>query len=82
MTSEVAFAAVVLAGGQGTRLGGTDKALLDVGGASLLSRVLDAVNAAERVVVVGPRRPGFEHVCWTAEEPSGGGPSAGIVAGM
>jgi molybdopterin-guanine dinucleotide biosynthesis protein A len=34
---------VVLAGGQGTRLGGVNKALLDVGGRRVIERVLDAL---------------------------------------
>lgn len=80
--TEFAVDAVVLAGGQGERLGGTDKAMLEVGGEPLLSRVIAATESLEHVVVVGPRRPGFERVFWTVEEPAGGGPSAGIVAGL
>lgn len=74
--------AIVLAGGRGDRLGGRDKALVQVGGRSLLARVLDATPDARRVVVVGPPRPGIGGVVWTTEEPPGGGPAAGIVAGM
>lgn len=74
--------AIVLAGGRGLRLGGQDKALLEVGGRPLLERVLDATAAAGTVVVVGAPRPGIDGVHWTCEEPSGGGPAAGIVAGL
>ena len=73
---------IVLAGGRGERLGGQDKALLEVGGRSLLARVLEATVDARTVVVVGAPRPGIDGVHWTSEEPSGGGPTAGIVAGM
>lgn len=78
----LAYDVVVLAGGSGERLGGTDKALLEVGGVSLLTRILRATAAAHRIVVVGPRRPGTTGVLWTTEDPPGGGPVAGIVAGL
>ena len=76
------FDAVVLAGGQGRRLGGTGKAEVVVGGRALLDRALDAVAGARRRVVVGPpalARPG---VPTTLEEPPLGGPVAGIDAGL
>lgn len=71
----------MLAGGRGSRLGGVDKALLVVDGRTLLDRVLDAVGGPARAVVVGPRRdvPG---VRWAREEPPGGGPVAGLAAGL
>jgi molybdopterin-guanine dinucleotide biosynthesis protein A len=80
-----AFDAIVLAGGAGRRMGdplGTDKALLEVGGVRLLDRVLAAVGDAERIVVVGPRRPTSRSVLWTIEEPAGSGPAAAIVQGL
>ena len=83
--SASAYAAVVLAGGRARRLGGTDKPRLDVGGRSILSRVLSAVSGAERVVVVGSRDPSdvvSERVRWVCEEPPGGGPVAGLAAAM
>jgi len=61
---------------------GTDKASLDVGGVTLLDRVLAAVAAAQRVVVVGPRRPTASPVTFTTEEPAGCGPAAAIVHGL
>ncbi|MCU1657529.1 MAG: molybdopterin-guanine dinucleotide biosynthesis protein [Pseudonocardiales bacterium] len=76
------YDAIVLAGGRGTRLAGADKPALDVGGASLLDRVLSAVAAAERIVVVGPPRPVARPVVWCQEQPAGGGPVAGIDAGL
>lgn len=72
---------IVLAGGSGTRLGGVDKAALEVAGRRLLDRVLDSAAAARRVVVVGPVSV-LEPVLQTVEEPPGGGPVAGIAAGM
>lgn len=73
---------LVLAGGRGERLGGRDKAALEVGGRSLLERVLEAAPVlGGRVVVVGdtPVPPG---VLRTLEDPPDGGPVAGIAAGL
>jgi len=75
------FDAVVLAGGQGSRLGGVSKADLVVGGVRLLDRVLEAVAGASTVVVVG-RVTAPEGVLVTSEEPAGSGPAAGIAAGL
>ncbi|MDP9407857.1 MAG: NTP transferase domain-containing protein [Actinomycetota bacterium] len=76
------YGALVLAGGGARRLGGADKPSLDVGGRSLLQRVVDAVPDAEPVVVVGPERPLDREVVWTREDPPGGGPVAALVAGL
>ncbi|WP_433873509.1 molybdenum cofactor guanylyltransferase [Saccharopolyspora sp. CA-218241] len=79
---EPAMAAVVLAGGRARRLGGVDKVLLPVGAATLLDRVLGAVAGSAPIVVVGPRRATGAPVLWTREEPPGGGPLAGLAAGL
>lgn len=73
--------AIVLAGGRGERLGGADKAGLDIDGHTLLDRALVAVGSVPAVVVASARRlpPG---VLGTSEEPPGGGPAAGVVAGV
>lgn len=76
------FDVVVLAGGSARRLGGVDKPSLEVGGRSLLDRVLDAVTGASRVVVVGPMRTTDRPVTWCREEPPGGGPVAALAAGL
>jgi molybdopterin-guanine dinucleotide biosynthesis protein A len=76
------FDAVVLAGGESRRLGGRDKVLETVGGVRLLDRVVAAVDAAQTVVVVGEPRPGIAGVTWTREQPPGGGPVAGLAAGL
>jgi molybdopterin-guanine dinucleotide biosynthesis protein A len=78
----MSFDAIVLAGGSASRLGGADKAELVVGGMRLLDRVLDAVAAADRVVVVGPERHTARPVTWTREVPAGGGPVAALAAGL
>ncbi|GHC37103.1 NTP transferase domain-containing protein [Streptomyces cinnamoneus] len=76
------YDAVVLAGGAARRLGGADKPAVRVGGRPLLDRVLSACAGAGRTVVVGPRRPTVRPVTWTREEPPGGGPLAGLAAGL
>ncbi|MCQ8773696.1 NTP transferase domain-containing protein [Streptomyces telluris] len=76
------YDAVVLAGGAARRLGGADKPTLRVGGRTLLDRVLEACADAEETVVVGPRRPTARPVRWAREEPPGGGPLAGLAAGL
>jgi molybdenum cofactor guanylyltransferase len=80
---EVGYAAIVLAGGGGRRLGGRDKPALPVGGRAMLGRVLDAVGAASPRVVVGPARPDVpDDVVQVREHPPGGGPVAAIAAGL
>lgn len=72
--------AVVLAGGRGSRLGGVDKASLELGGETLLTRTLRAVAGAGRVVVVGDvEAPGAVVI---QEEPRFSGPAAAIGAGL
>lgn len=71
---------VVLAGGTGQRLSGTDKAEVVVAGQRLLDRVLAAAPGARRRVVIGPVRPTAEQVTWCREHPPGGGPVAALAA--
>lgn len=79
-TGAMVWDAIVLAGGRGSRLGGVDKAALEVGGESLLSRTLHAVAGAQRVVVVGEVDvPG---VVVVQEQPRFAGPAAAIGAGL
>ncbi|WP_437582609.1 molybdenum cofactor guanylyltransferase [Paramicrobacterium sp. CJ85] len=75
-------AAIVLAGGRGSRLGGVDKASVDIDGRMLLEHVLAAVSAASPTIVVGPphlERPGVTVV---REDPPFSGPVAGIAAAL
>ena len=74
--------AIVLAGGTGLRLGGVDKAALDLNGVTLLERALAATVSATEVVVVGQPVPTSREVAWTVEDPPLGGPAAGLLAGL
>lgn len=76
------FAAVLLAGGRGSRLGGVHKPALVVAGSTLLDRCVHAVADAEPVVVVGPETATATPALWTREQPPGGGPVAGLAAGL
>jgi len=76
-----ASAAVILAGGRGRRLGGTDKPALVVGGRSLLATAL-AAAAGGPIVVVGPTRDLPPGVRPAVEKPAGGGPAAAVAAGF
>jgi len=77
---------IVLAGGRGSRLGGAVKPAVEVGGRTLLSRVLDARAFVRHVVVVGPAvaesAAGDTPAIWALEDPPFGGPVAGIAAGL
>jgi len=77
------YAAIVLAGGSGRRLGGTAKPTLPVGGRRLLDRVLAALPTASPLVVVG-RVPGGvpAGVLAALEDPPGSGPVAATSAGV
>jgi molybdopterin-guanine dinucleotide biosynthesis protein A len=76
------WSAIVLTGGTGRRLGGTDKAGLELRGASLLDHLVDGLPATVPVVVAGPDRPVNRPVHFRPEQPPGGGPVAGIASGV
>jgi molybdopterin-guanine dinucleotide biosynthesis protein A len=86
------FAAVILAGGRGRRLGGADKPGLLVGSAPMAAIVARAVAdaGARRVVVVGPHRPELTEIgdrvpgglAFVREEPPGAGPVPALRAGL
>lgn len=76
------FGAVVLTGGTGARMAGADKAALELDGATLLERALAATADATEVVVVGDPVVTPRPVTWTREDPPGGGPAAGLLAGI
>jgi molybdopterin-guanine dinucleotide biosynthesis protein A len=75
------FAAVILAGGRAARLGGVDKASVEIAGRTLLAHAIDAAIDASEVVVVGEPVPTERPVTFTYESPRYGGPVAGLLTG-
>jgi molybdopterin-guanine dinucleotide biosynthesis protein A len=80
-----AIAAVILAGGRGTRLGGAIKANVAVGGVRLLERVAEAVRVQASPVLVAVGRFGAEALPLPEDlvgvaDPEG--PEAGPLAGL
>lgn len=73
--------AVVLAGGASRRFA-PDKLGESVEGQPLLDRTLASLPEQMRVVVVGSVRKVARPVIFTSEDPPGGGPAAGLVAGV
>ncbi len=80
----IALAAVVLAGGRGTRLGGRDKAELRLSGERLVDRAAAAVRAvgADPIVVVGPERAAVPGCAIVREDPPFTGPLAALEAAL
>src|SRR6266516_7706711 len=88
------LAAIVLAGGRASRLGGADKPGLVVGGRTLLATAVGAATGAGagHVVVVGPARTGLAsgaratgsscRVVFVREHPPGAGPVAALRRGL
>ena len=72
----------MLTGGGAARLGGADKASIEVGDRTLLEHALAALTDAAEIVVVGSDVPTSRPVTFTREDPAGGGPVAGLLAGL
>ena len=73
---------IVLSGGGAVRIQGADKASIEVGGATLLEHALGALVDLPEVVVVGEQVPTSRPVTFVREDPPGGGPAAGLLAGL
>jgi molybdopterin-guanine dinucleotide biosynthesis protein A len=73
---------IVLTGGAAVRFQGADKASIEVGGVTLLEHVLGALAEVPDVVVVGPEVTTSRPVTFLREDPPGGGPAAGLLAGL
>lgn len=83
-SAATAFDAIVLVGGAGSRLGGVDKAAVELAGRTLVSYALEAVDAARTLVVVGETAAAEvpERAIRVVEDPPRSGPAAGTVAGL
>jgi molybdopterin-guanine dinucleotide biosynthesis protein A len=72
---------VVLAGGTSRRFG-SDKLAAPLHGSTVLDTVLLSLPHEWPVVAVGPTRDCARPVAWAREDPPGGGPLAGVAAGV
>ena len=64
------------------RLQGADKASIEISGQTLLEHSLAALDELAETVVVGEWLPTSRPVNFTREDPVGGGPAAGLLAGV
>ena len=85
----VTYTAIVLAGGTSRRFAeagaSLNKLTLAREGRTLLAGVIDGLHeaAAAQIIVVGQQQPDLPPgVAWTFEVPTGGGPVAGLAAGL
>ncbi|WP_165214945.1 molybdenum cofactor guanylyltransferase [Schaalia sp. ZJ1691] len=77
--------AIVLAGGKGQRLGGCLKATLTIGDSTLGDRVISVLNplVSGDIIIVAPESvPAPTGTQRVMESPPGGGPMAGLAAGI
>ena len=73
---------IVLCGGTSRRLAGLDKTRESLAGTTVMDHLLDSLPSGWEVVCVGEQRPTTRPVSWCREAPAGGGPVAGIAAGL
>jgi molybdenum cofactor guanylyltransferase len=81
-SSRTAISAIVLCGGTSSRLSGRDKTRELLAGTTVLDHLLDTLPSGWPVVCVGEERATTRSVGWCRESPAGGGPVAGIAAGL
>ncbi len=84
MTSDITVA--ILAGGQGTRVGGQDKGLMDLAGEPLISRVRERLRAQAGALLICANRNADQYAQYgtvvTDTTPGFHGPLAGIAAAL
>ena len=73
---------IVLCGGTSRRLGGVDKTRESLAGTTVLDHLLDDLPPGWPVICVGEMRATTRSVRWCRESPAGGGPVAGLAAGL
>jgi molybdopterin-guanine dinucleotide biosynthesis protein A len=81
-SSQTAISAIVLCGGASRRMGSVDKTCESFAGTTVMDHLLDALPSGWAVVCVGEERATTRSVGWCRESPEGGGPVAGLAAGL
>ncbi|MET0779905.1 MAG: molybdenum cofactor guanylyltransferase [Microbacterium sp.] len=82
------LAAILLAGGRGSRMGGVHKPLLEIGGTTLLDAAITAARNAgcDPIVAVGDPAiavsAAASAIAWVREDPPFGGPVAAILVAL
>ena len=80
------IAAIILAGGQGVRLGGGDKPLRTIAGRPMLDHVLERLKGQAGEIAISangdPQRLAGYGLPVIPDEAAGAGPLAGILSGM
>ena len=79
---QLTLSAIILAGGRSQRMGGTDKASLEIMGRTMLARAVSSWPSGTACFAVGPKRPTPRPVTWCWESPPGGGPVAAVAAAL
>ena len=84
VTAPARLGAVVFAGGRGSRLGGVDKAALELGGVPLVERAVAAAEQAgvDAPIVVGPPGAAPARCTTVREQPPYSGPLAALAAAL
>jgi molybdopterin-guanine dinucleotide biosynthesis protein A len=87
MSASERLAAVVLAGGRGTRMGGVDKGLVDYRGRPLVAWVLDAIRPQVDEIFISANRNAdlyarYGHPVLADPLPGFPGPLAGVLAAL
>ncbi len=82
VSGSIELGGIVLTGGSAVRFQGADKASIEVAGVTLLEHVLGALADVPDVVVVGDEVITSRPVSFVREDPPGGGPAAGLLAGL
>lgn len=80
------IAGLILAGGAGTRLGGADKALLELGGRAVIDHVVDRLRPQLRWLAISANGDPARHARFgcpvLADEVTGRGPLCGVLRGL
>jgi molybdopterin-guanine dinucleotide biosynthesis protein A len=80
------IAALILAGGQGTRLGGVDKAFITLHGTVLIEHLLGRLRRQAAVIAISANGDGARFAAYglpvLADRLAGKGPLAGVAAGL
>jgi molybdenum cofactor guanylyltransferase len=79
------FAAVILTGGSGSRMGGMDKQLIEIEGETIISRILNVITPLfNEIIISGKKVDGLPdmNITFVSDRYPGRGPLAGIESAL